>query len=151
MIADIQRLPIEEEQSDSAVPPIANEDGTQIIRRGTKDEVKECRGTTIVQRRETIRLKLTGDSSEIRQIAIMVAPTLGFNPRRIKQFINLFRLRAYISNETGLFDIVEGKTRFDSLTLEQLGKFVAISMTWPGAPARYRKRNRSVKGPFNIF
>ena len=61
----------------------------------------------------------------------MVAPALESNPRRLKQFVNLFRLRAYIAGEIGAFDEVGGRT----LTLPQLGKFVAISPcgkgSWP--------------------
>jgi len=83
------------------------------------------------QRRETLRLKLAGDSPKIREIVLMVAPVFDYNPRRVKQFINLFRLRVYIASETGLFDILESETQFNRLTLEQLGKFVAITMDWP--------------------
>ena len=47
------------------------------------------------------------------------------------QFFNLFRLQAYIANETGLFDLYADGKRRTALTLEQLGKFVAISLRWP--------------------
>jgi hypothetical protein len=64
----------------------------------------------------------------------MVAPALDYNPRRIKHFINVFRLKVYIANETGLF--FEKRDENDnllvpSLTFEQLGKFTAISLKWP--------------------
>jgi hypothetical protein len=59
----------------------------------------------------------------------MVADTLGRNPRRLKQFVNLFRLQAYIVNEIGLFDLGLGGTA--PITFEQLGKFVAIGLWWP--------------------
>jgi len=64
----------------------------------------------------------------------MVAPALDYNPRRIKHFINVFRLKVYIANETGLF--FEERDENDnllvpSLTFEQLGKFTAISLKWP--------------------
>jgi hypothetical protein len=58
----------------------------------------------------------------------MVAEPFDGNPRRVKQFMNLFRLRAYIASETGLFsDSAEGP----ALTLVQLAKLVAISLQWP--------------------
>jgi formylglycine-generating enzyme required for sulfatase activity len=65
---------------------------------------------------------------------MMVAPALDYNPRRIKHFINVFRLKVYIANETGLF--FEERDENDnllvpSLTFEQLGKFTAISLKWP--------------------
>lgn len=64
----------------------------------------------------------SGDSERVKAIALMVAPALDNNPRRIKQFLNLFRLRAYIA----------ANTQVDrAFTYEQLGKFVAISLRWP--------------------
>lgn len=83
------------------------------------------------ERREKIILTVTGDSQTIHDIVLMVGPALDNNPRRLKQFINLFRLRAFIANETGLFDVSEDSTSNESLTLEQLGKFVAIYLKWP--------------------
>ena len=80
---------------------------------------------------EKIKQKTKDDSEIVHNIVLMVAPIFDFNPRRIKQFINLFRLRAYIAGVTGLLEIVEGETKVACLTLEQLGKFVAISMNWP--------------------
>lgn len=79
-------------------------------------------------RREQFRLVLRDDSETLRDTALMVAPALENNPRRLKQFVNLFRLRTYIACETGAFDEMDGK----SLTLPQMGKFVAISLVWPG-------------------
>ena len=86
-----------------------------------KDEIQKSR--------ERIRFEITGDSQTIQEIALMVAPALDNNPRRIKQFLNLFRLRTYIASATGLFDFREDYDK--CLTLEQLGKFVAISLRWP--------------------
>ena len=78
-----------------------------------------------IQKREGLKLLSTGDSERVQNIILTMAPVLGNNPRRIKQFINLFRLKVFIAAETGLFDGDEG------LTLEQLGKFVAITLRWP--------------------
>ncbi|MCK4796273.1 MAG: hypothetical protein KAT05_02765, partial [Spirochaetes bacterium] len=80
---------------------------------------------------QKIIIKVTEDSQTIHDIVIMVAPALDNNPRRLKQFINLFRLRTFIANETGLFDYSEDSSIEECLTLEQLGKFVAISLKWP--------------------
>jgi hypothetical protein len=59
----------------------------------------------------------------------MFAVTLYRTPRKLKQFINIFRLKAYIANQLALFD--DGENAKPRLTFEQLGKFVAISLTWP--------------------
>lgn len=78
-----------------------------------------------IEHRERLKLAVTGDSSAVRDIVLAVAPALSNNPRRIKQFLNLFRLRTFIAAETGLFDGEEG------ITLQQLGKFVAVSLACP--------------------
>lgn len=80
--------------------------------------------------RETIKVQVSEDYQTIEKVIKLVAPALDRNPRRIKQFINLFRLRVYIAAETGLFDIREGSNEA-TLTLEQLGKFVALQLKWP--------------------
>ncbi|MDB4944822.1 MAG: hypothetical protein JWP97_4356 [Labilithrix sp.] len=67
------------------------------------------------------------DSPEVRRVMKMAAPALGNNPRRLKQFLNLFRLRHYIAQKTGQLR-VEGAV---GLTLPQLGKIVAIELRWP--------------------
>ena len=80
------------------------------------------------RRLESMRLTAEGDSPKIRAIVQAIAPTLNFNPRRLKQFVNLFRLRLLIAVETGLFDTPRGERK---LTLEQLSKFVVIQLKWP--------------------
>ena len=74
-------------------------------------------------------LEFTGDSARVRAVAKMFASTVQRSPRRLKQFINLFRLKAHIANQLTLFD--DDHNAKQKLTFEQLGKFVAISLTWP--------------------
>ena len=81
--------------------------------------------------REKIKLLVTNDSLTVRNIVLMVAPALGYNPRRLKQFINMFRLKALIAAETGLFGVPTLSSGRKSITLQQLGKFVAIGLRWP--------------------
>ncbi len=73
------------------------------------------------------------DSLMVGEILKMVAPTFEYNPRRLKQFINAFRLKTFIASRTGLFDepSVSGPPFYDQLTTFQLGKFVAIGLRWP--------------------
>lgn len=72
-----------------------------------------------------IAVELSNDSDRVREIASAIAGTFNFNPRRLKQFVNLFRLQAFIADRTGLFRGSE------PLTFEQLGKFVALGLRWP--------------------
>ena len=83
---------------------------------------------------EKIKLTFERDSPTVKNIAMMVAHALDYNPRRIKQFINVFRLKAYIACETGLFYEEKNNEQEiinNHLTLQQLGKFTAISLRWP--------------------
>jgi len=87
-----------------------------------------------IKRSEIIQLSFDSDSQTVRDVLMMVAPALDYNPRRIKQFINLFRLKVSIASLTGLFDQIEdieGNVIQESLTFQQLGKFIAISLRWP--------------------
>jgi hypothetical protein len=70
------------------------------------------------------------DSVAIKKVISLVAPYLDNNPRKIKQFVNIFRLYAYLSDELGLL-LNNNKGGLSGLTLEQLGKVVAISIKWP--------------------
>ncbi|GBE76068.1 hypothetical protein myaer87_32950 [Microcystis aeruginosa NIES-87] len=96
---------------------------------------KEKARAAVIKRLEAIQVNnFDKDSQTVRNVIMMVAPALDYNPRRIKHFINVFRLKVYIANETGLF--FEERDENDnllvpSLTFEQLGKFTAISLKWP--------------------
>ncbi|HMA92967.1 MAG TPA: P-loop NTPase fold protein [Polyangiaceae bacterium] len=69
-----------------------------------------------------VREPLDEDPPGMRDLLLMIAPTLEFNPRRLKQFLNLFRLRYYVSVKTG---------RMQGLTLGRLAKVVAVELRWP--------------------
>ncbi len=86
------------------------------------------------KRLETIQVKFGQDSPAVRDVIRMVAPFFDYNPRRIKQFLNLFRLKVYIAYLTGLFDRIEdgeGNIVQEALTVPQLAKFTAISLKHP--------------------
>ena len=112
--------------------------------RGLPEDLKDQKETTVEaepeEEKETkvkwvehekIILQFYKDSKRVRGIILMVAPALDNNPRRIKQFVNLFKLRVYIAKKTGLLDLSDDPSGDENLTFEQLGKFVAISLRWP--------------------
>jgi hypothetical protein len=76
-------------------------------------------------------VELSADSAAVREVTQMVAPSLDYNPRRMKQFVSLFRLRALLASQTGLFGPPRDSARFDPLTFGQLAKLVAIVLRWP--------------------
>jgi len=59
-----------------------------------------------------------------------VLKVFDYNPRRIKTFLNLYRLSLYIASSQGLLDIdkVTGKSE---VTPEQLGAFIALTTRYP--------------------
>lgn len=85
-------------------------------------------------RRQRMQVALYEETESVKSAVTMVAPLFDYNPRRLKQFLNLLRLRAHMANETGLFDEVTGSEwgrNHAALTLPQLVKLVAIDLKWP--------------------
>jgi hypothetical protein len=89
--------------------------------------------TLAEQRPDLVEIVNDRDAQVVKDIVLKVAAALDYNPRRIKQFINVFRLRTHIASRTGLFATPESTTtqKVVPLTLERLGKFVAITLRWP--------------------
>lgn len=75
------------------------------------------------------RVKVERESERIRKIVRSVSAVFEYNPRRIKQFINTFRLSLYIASDLGLFD--KAGRRGPDATPEQIGKFVALLLRFP--------------------
>jgi hypothetical protein len=64
------------------------------------------------------------DDPEVLKAICDVVPLLEYNARKVKRFINLFRLNVLIANRRGLFEqgIIE---------LSQLAKWLTIVVRWP--------------------
>jgi cold shock CspA family protein len=73
------------------------------------------------------------DAPEVRRVMEMVAPALGFNPRRLKQYLNLLRFRYLVASKTGQLRTPQSA----GWTVPQLGKVVAIELGWPLALDRF--------------
>ncbi|MDZ8053862.1 MAG: GUN4 domain-containing protein [Aulosira sp. ZfuVER01] len=141
-------LPIQQKQKPSFLKSVYNNISTLFRKLNHKQQPEQAsQGESSTEKsqttekkdreehREKIKLDVTEDSKTVRNIVLMVAPALDYNPRRLKQFINLFRLKTYIASNTGLFDEIVKQSQESSinqpLTLEQLGKFTAINVKWP--------------------
>ncbi len=70
-------------------------------------------------------------SGESEHILEMIVPVIDRNPRRMKQFFNLFRFHRTIGYRTGLFSYNMGVAPENMWNCKKLAKFVAISMKWP--------------------
>jgi KAP family P-loop domain len=81
--------------------------------------------------KELIEFGVGGDSEIVRDITLALAPAFRNNPRRVKRFLGLFRLRTFIAKETGLLAGSEHQPYAEATTLEQLGKFTALELLWP--------------------
>lgn len=124
--------PTDGEQTEPAADPgPTQEQGEERETDSVRPEALSSRETD-AERLRRLDIELSDDSPRVREIALAVAPALDHNPRKLKQFLNLFRLRTYLAHTTGLFDEVRGDDDVqEALTLEQLGKFVAIGIRWP--------------------
>jgi len=76
------------------------------------------------------RSELSKDETvQIVEVGILLSASLNFNPRMLKQFMNLFRLSVFLAESNKLLRTSSLPTA--PLTLEIIGKFVALSIRWP--------------------
>lgn len=80
--------------------------------------------------RRANRLESGAESQRIRDVVMMVREVLEYSPRRIKTFLNAFRLALYIASAQGLLD-VDQRTGEAEVTPERLGKFLVLTTRYP--------------------
>ena len=99
----------------------------------SKERVQQA-GAAVTQStelEELIEFGTNADSDTIQTVALRLMPAFDNNPRRLKQFLGLNRLRIYIAKVTGMFAIPKGESADRALSLPQLGKFTALELGWP--------------------
>ncbi len=86
-------------------------------------------------RDDPAKVQKTADSPRARSIIDSAAAILDYNPRRLKQFINVFRLNVHtfvlagrISDTPISRELLPG---MQELTLEKLGLFLSLVLRWP--------------------
>lgn len=81
------------------------------------------------------KIFLGKDPAGIEDVALQIAIKFKYNPRQLKQFINLLRLRVMIAVTTNVLapsiPTEDKSSEITGITLEQLGLFTAISIRWP--------------------
>jgi len=87
--------------------------------------------TEMTRKWNEFALGIGDDSDSVQEMTKAAAQFLNYNPRRIKQFINMFRLKAYIAYNTGQFNPPVDSEDVRAVTLEQLAKFVTTELRWP--------------------
>lgn len=95
-------------------------EAVQAIRAARPDILKKV----IEEARREAFVKSFDDSEDVRRAIREAAPYLALNPRKIKRFINLFRLLALIANRRGLLET-------GIIQLGLLAKWVVIETRWP--------------------
>ncbi len=94
-----------------------------------KEPPNEPESTSPVITPKQLSLEIDYDSDTVIETVLMVSPVLDYNPRRVKKFVNSFRLRAFIAYQTGL--LAGRESQFGRFTFFQLGKLVALNLRWP--------------------
>ena len=72
---------------------------------------------------ESVQERAFEELPEVVQIVNELAPYLNYNPRRIKRFINMYRLQSLIAYQRNILETV--------VSLDNLACWVAINMRWP--------------------
>jgi hypothetical protein len=96
--------------------------------------VSETMATQSSRRRDSIDIRAGSDPDQFDEVVQKMAQLFGFNPRRLKQFVNVFRLRVMIALSTDVLapakQYTGGVASSDGITIQQLGLFTAILMRW---------------------
>ena len=123
------RLPISnnEEQAHTFIDSLLIDSGRpEDTMRSGVDREEEAKLRT----RQLIRIESGPESQRIRDVVMMVREILDHSPRRIKNFLNSFRLSLYIASAQGLMDI-DPDIGQSEVTPERLGKFLALTNRYP--------------------
>ncbi len=97
------------------------------------DDVGNVSAKEPAQTGSSLDIRSGSDPEEFQNVVEKIAEIFGFNPRRLKQFINAFRLRVMVALSTGVLTPAQesaGGASSEGITIQQLGLFTAILMRW---------------------
>jgi hypothetical protein len=89
-----------------------------------KQQVPNLSDTVVQQAQEEVFAKRFDESEDVQQAIHEMVRYLGYNPRRVKRFINVFRLQSLIANRRELL-------QDDKIDLRLLAKWVVMITRWP--------------------
>lgn len=95
-------------------------------REEAKQEVEVNRpdlSAAIDNAKQAVEKRAFEEYPEVEKAIQEMAAFLDYNPRRIKRFINMYRLQALIAYERGFLETL--------ISLDNLARWVVISMRWP--------------------
>lgn len=108
------------------IPAPDKKDIKRFIESISSSEGTTNTATEKVDIRHSIELEDGDDAQSFKETVELISPSFENNPRQLKQFVNAFRLKCHIAFKTGLLLERENK-----MTIQQIGKFVAMIMLWP--------------------
>jgi hypothetical protein len=114
-VLEAERLIEEEQRSGRSL-----DEAAEAVK-ASRPDMKE---TTISEARQEVFARFFDESEDVRKAVYEAVQYLDFNPRKVKRFINVFRLQALIANRLGLL----GSKLID---LDLLARAVVIAMRWP--------------------
>lgn len=91
---------------------------------------------------KAIRARSFDDDPEVRKTVREAAPYLYYNPRKIKRYINLFRLQALIAYRRGVLE--------NTVSLDILGRWIIVNLRWPEFFVQAVERSEFVAAYFDI-
>jgi len=118
--------------------PAQNQNADNI----TSDPTHQDSSPSITTEEALADVQLLDAPTPIAEWTLHAAELLDHNPRRLKQFINLLRLRLYLAAAAGIFES-DADQHLDSgkLTFPQLAKLVALDLAHPELMSSFRKSN----------
>jgi hypothetical protein len=133
ILAQLGRKPAEpsepsqvSEKTQAAESLIQAEERAGKTREEAKQEVEVNRpdlGEVIEDAKKAVEERAFEEYPEVEKAIQDMAVFLNYNPRRIKRFINMYRLQALIAYERGFLETL--------ISLDNLARWVVISMRWP--------------------
>jgi hypothetical protein len=96
------------------------EDAVAAVRDARRDLPREA----IDLAGQDVRAESLDDDERVRQAIVEAIPYLGYNPRKVKRFINNFRLLALIANRRGFMNN-------DAFRADLLARALIIASRWP--------------------
>lgn len=92
--------------------------------KAVKQQAPNLSDTVVEQAQQEVFAKRFDDSEDVQRAIHEMVRYLGYNPRRVKRFINVFRLQTLIANRRELL-------QDDKIDLQLLAKWVVMITRWP--------------------
>ena len=130
-------------------PDALNQDGDHL----SSEQTRQKPNPTNTAEEALAKVESVDAPKLIAEWTIKAAQLLDHNPRRLKRFVNLLRLRLYLAAAAGIFESdADHHPDPGKLTFPQLAKLVALDIAHPEQMSSFRKKtNHSGQSLTTIF